>query len=210
VTVKVVATLETLKARHLMVLANQRKTPIASLVEEAVNQYLEQFPVEGLADKPLDELLVNKVTQFGETPTIATSTPVPPKPKREQKAAVEAAAQMPKRGGRVWVDGVKIYPRRVRGEPHAGHINDSARILYAKDITEDAILQAALSQRIGYSFYILDLFDAELWKSLDMSVIRHINKLATDVLTKCKCIDDLGKNSNHKHTYVYLGKQEKK
>lgn len=205
-TVKVVAILETMKARHLMVLGNHRKKKISELVEQAVYEYLDRNPVEGIEDTPLNELLINKGVEF--TPIAETSFGAP---KPENADQVQAAAQMPKRkksSEETAFGGVRIVRRRVRGEPQPGHINENARIRLAKNITDDGILQAALSQKVGHTFYTSDLFDPELWAVFNMAQTRKMNQKVIAVLSKCKCFQDLGMSSAKRYAFVYLGKQE--
>lgn len=231
--VKIVASLSPLDARHIMVLANRRKTSVSSIIEAAVQEHLSTNPVEGLDHKPLNELLVNKGLET--TITQPPSTDWEESAEVEQQQAVAAAQEMVKRPTEVSQsetpavqplkkkrpvkrttravfrqsdDGIVL--RKVKGDAQPEHINESVRIRYVKDISDETILQAALSQKQNHSFYTFDLFTGELLEKIGREATLQLNKRVRQLLLQCPCIRELPTNSANRRSYVYIGKKEAK
>lgn len=207
-TVQVVATITDLNARHLMVLSNRQKIKTGDLVELAVSEFLGRHPVEGIEHTPLAQLFTNQAVEFDNTPKHPGEPARHSLPTAEHRKAVQSAAEMPKKKVVLPNLGVPLVRRRVRGDATPGHINDAARIDRFSLVTQEGVLQAMISQKVGHTFYPEDLFAHDLWKELDLAGVRHMIRLVQTAALSCSRIHDLGPNSSNKRSFVFLGKKE--
>lgn len=211
--IKLVAEVSPLHSRHVIVLANRTKRSTARIVEQAISEFLERHPVEGLESEPLGTLLTNKPNAFTLAPVESDEPKVDPIERvataSRPKKVTEPLPGTPKtyKNHRLThIDNVPLTYRVLRGDPQDGHINESARIT-SRAANEASVLQAALSQKAGHTFYPMDLFAAGAWGRMSLPQQRVLNKLVHETLTKCSSFRDLGLNSSRRHSYVYIGKQ---
>lgn len=211
--IKLVAEVAPLHSRHVIVLANRSKRSVTEVVSLAVQEFLERNPVAGLESESLGSLLTHKPNAFTLAPIESDEPKIDPIERvataSRPKKVTEPLPGTPKayKNRRLThIDNVPLTYRVLRGEPQQDHINESARIT-SRAANEASVLQAALSQKVGHTFYPMDLFTTGAWSRMSVPQQRVLNKLVHETLTKCPSFRDLGLNSSRRHSYVYIGKQ---